>query len=81
MHVTTQVLDSDEKRLHVFHVLFRDGEDEPLATAEQMLLHVDTESGRAAPSREPVRERVAELTRRHGELPRPERAGRSIGVK
>ena len=81
VHVTTQVLDSDEKRLHVFHVLLRDGEDDPLATAEQMLLHVDTASGRAAPSREPVRERVAELARRHGELPRPERAGRSVGVR
>jgi carnitine 3-dehydrogenase / betainyl-CoA thioesterase len=81
VHVTTQVLDSDEKRLHVFHVLFRDGETEPLATAEQMLLHVDTVSGRAAPSREPVRERVLELTRRHALLPRPERAGRAVGVR
>jgi carnitine 3-dehydrogenase / betainyl-CoA thioesterase len=81
VHVTTQVLDSDEKRLHVFHVLLRDGEDEPVATAEQMLLHVDTGSGRAAPAREPVRGRVAELTQRHGSLPRPERAGRSIGVR
>ncbi|HKC78352.1 MAG TPA: carnitine 3-dehydrogenase [Gaiellaceae bacterium] len=79
--VTTQILDSDEKRLHLFHVLLRDGETDPLATAEQMLLHVDTESGRAAPSREPVRERVAELTRRHEELPRPERAGRSVGAR
>jgi carnitine 3-dehydrogenase len=79
--VTTQVLDSDEKRLHVFHVLLRDGEDEPVATAEQMLLHVDVGSGRAAPSREPVRERAAELARRHSALPRPERAGRSIGVR
>jgi carnitine 3-dehydrogenase len=81
VRVTTQVLDCDEKRLHVFHVLLRDGEDDPLATAEQMLLHVDTESGRAAPSREPVRERAAELARRHEELPRPERAGRSVGVR
>jgi carnitine 3-dehydrogenase len=80
-YVTTQVLDSDEKRLHLFHVLLRDGESDPLATAEQMLLHVDTGSGRAAPSREPVRERVVELTRRHAALPRPERAGRSIGVR
>jgi carnitine 3-dehydrogenase len=81
VEVATQVLDSDEKRLHVFHVLLRDGETEPVATAEQMLLHVDTENGRAAPARDPVRERVAELTRRHAELPRPERAGRSIGVR
>jgi carnitine 3-dehydrogenase len=81
VHVTTQVLDSDEKRLHVFHVLLREGDGDPLATAEQMLLHVDTERGRAAPAREPVRERVAELARRHGELPRPERAGRAVGVR
>jgi carnitine 3-dehydrogenase len=81
VHVTTQVLDSDEKRLHLFHVLLRDDETDPLATAEQMLLHVDTETGRAAPVREPVRDKVAELTQQHGSLPRPERAGRSIGVK
>ena len=80
VYVTTQVLDSDDKRLHVFHVLLREGEAEPLATAEQMLLHVDTASGRAAPSREPVRGRVAELTLHHEALPRPERAGRSIGA-
>jgi carnitine 3-dehydrogenase len=81
VHVTTQVLDSDEKRLHLFHVLFRDGEPDPVATAEQMLLHVDTVSERAAPMRDPVHARVAELTHRHGALPRPERAGRSIGVR
>jgi carnitine 3-dehydrogenase len=81
VQVTTQVLDSDDKRLHVFHVLLRDGESEPVATAEQMLLHVDTRSGRAATSREPVRARVAELTEQHAALPRPERAGRSISVR
>jgi carnitine 3-dehydrogenase len=81
VHVTTQVLDADEKRLHVFHVLLREGEAAPIATAEQMLLHVDTESGRAAPAREPVRERVAELMQQHAALPRPERAGRSIGAR
>jgi carnitine 3-dehydrogenase len=80
VEVTTQILGSDEKRLHVFHVLLREGETDPIATAEQMLLHVDTVSGRAAPCREPVRGRVAELAREHARLPRPERAGRSIGV-
>jgi carnitine 3-dehydrogenase len=80
VYVTTQVLDSDDKRLHVFHVLLREGEADPLATAEQMLLHVDTRSGRAAATREPVRARVAELADGHAALPRPERAGRSIGV-
>jgi len=77
--VTTQVLDADEKRLHVFHTLRRDGEDEPLATAEQMLLHVDTRAGRAAPASGAMLDSVLRLRDEHAALPRPERAGRSIG--
>jgi carnitine 3-dehydrogenase len=79
--VTTQVLAADEKRLHLFHVLLRDGEPEPVATAEQMLLHVDTVSGRAAPAGGSVLERVTRLRDEHAALVRPDRAGRSIGAR
>ena len=79
VHVTTQVLDADEKRLHLFHTLHRDGENDPLATAEQLLLHVDTRAGRAAPAAGPVLEAATRLRDAHAPLPRPERAGRSIG--
>jgi carnitine 3-dehydrogenase len=78
VHVTTQVLGSDEKRLHVFHVLLRDGEQEPLATAEQMLLHVDTKTGRAAPAGAAVQDRLAAFRAAHVPLSAPERAGRAI---
>jgi carnitine 3-dehydrogenase len=76
--VTTQVLGVDERRLHVFHSLRREPGDELLATAEQMLLHVDTNAGRAAPAGdEPLAEarRLADL---HAGLDRPEAAGRAI---
>ncbi len=79
--VTTQVLAADEKRLHLFHVLLRDGEPEPVATAEQMLLHVDTASGRAAPAGARVLERVTRLRDAHAALARPDRAGRSVGAR
>jgi len=78
VHVTTQILGADEKRLHIFHVLLRDGEDAPAATAEQMLLHVDSRAGRAAPATDRVRARIASLLEAHSRLPRPERAGRRI---
>ena len=78
--VTTQVLDADEKRLHVFHTLLREGEPEPLATAEQMLLHVDTSVGRAVPAPDDVLEAVMRLRAADAALPRPDRAGRSIGA-
>jgi carnitine 3-dehydrogenase / betainyl-CoA thioesterase len=80
VEVTTQVLGCDEKRLHVFHVLLRDGEPEPAATAEQMLLHVDAASGRAGPARDGVRSNVEQLRDAHASLPRPDRAGRAISI-
>jgi carnitine 3-dehydrogenase len=78
--VTTQVLGADDKRLHLFHVLTRDGDAAPAATAEQMMLHVDTTAGRTAPATDGVAGRVAELADAHASLPVPERAGRRIAL-
>jgi carnitine 3-dehydrogenase / betainyl-CoA thioesterase len=80
VHVTTQVLGFDEKRLHVFHSLYRSDDDVLLATAEQMLLHVDTNGDRAGPAENDVLDRVAALAEAHAGLPRPERAGRHVGL-
>jgi carnitine 3-dehydrogenase len=80
LHVTTQLLGHDEKRLHVFHSLHRTGDDALLATAEQMLLHVDTRAGRAAPAGPQLLARIARIAEAHAALPRPDRAGRSVGI-
>ncbi len=45
---TTQVLGVDYKRLHIFHTM-SDDEGGRLSSTEQMLLHVDTKAGGAAP--------------------------------
>jgi len=78
--VTTQVLDSDPRRLHVFHSLWREGDGALLATAEQLFLHVDTAARRAAPAGGEVYARVQRIQAAHTALPRPDRAGRSIGI-
>lgn len=78
LEVATQLLAADDKRLHLFHEMRRNGT--VVATAEQMLLHVDTAAGRTTPAEGRVRRRVAELAARHATLPRPERAGRAIGT-
>ena len=77
LHATTQLLGHDEKRLHVFHALDRNGE--LVATAEQMLLHVEHE--RAAPAHADVLMRIRNLGDAHATLPRPERAGRRISLR
>jgi carnitine 3-dehydrogenase len=78
--VATQVLGSDEKRLHLFHTLEHGRDGTALATGEHLLLHVDTMEGRAGPMRDPLGAGVAAATRAHEALPRPERAGRAVGL-
>jgi carnitine 3-dehydrogenase len=80
LHTTTQLLGHDAKRLHVFHSLHRTDDDALLATAEQMLLHVDTSTDRTSPADPALLERIARIARAHAALPRPERAGRAIAM-
>jgi len=80
VQVLTQVLGWDDRRLHLFHALARVGEEDPVATGEHMLVHVDASAGRASPVRDGVRGRIAELAGAHAGLPRPGRAGRRIAL-
>lgn len=78
IHVTTQIVGVDAKRVQLFHVLARDGDGSPLALAEQMLVHVDAKEQRAVPAPDEIRERLLRIAAAHALLPRPQRAGRSI---
>jgi carnitine 3-dehydrogenase len=76
LEVTTQVLGADEKRLHVYHRVLRG--DDVLATAEQMLLHVDAGTGRAGPAAVDVLATVRRIAGAHAVLPPPDDVGRRI---
>jgi carnitine 3-dehydrogenase len=81
LRVETQILGADEKRLHVFHTMTHGVGGETLATAEQVLLHVDTAAGRVSPWQEPVAARLAEAALAHAALPVPDGAGRAIAMR
>ena len=69
LRVTTQVLGSDAKRLHIFHTMYRDAE--ALCTGEQMLVHVDTAAGRSAPVLPGPAAAVTAVTEAHASMPVP----------
>jgi carnitine 3-dehydrogenase len=81
VYVTTQVMSVDDKRLHVFHRLNRRGDDKLLATGEQMHLHVDTGSGKAAPINAAVRIKLDALRAAHAALPIPREMGKPVGSR
>lgn len=77
-HATTQILATDDKRIRVFHRIEAET-GALLATAEQMLVHVDAKAGRACPASEAVLAKLAPLAAAHGALRWPSTAGRAVG--
>ncbi|MDN3556228.1 thioesterase family protein [Halomonas maura] len=76
--IEATVLDRDAKRLHVFFEM-RDAEGTLLATSEQMLMGIDTDTGRPAPFPVPVDAAIGELSSTAHDA-WPELAGRRIGL-
>ncbi len=72
-----QVLAADQKRLHVFIRIEKDGV--AVATLEQMLLHVDMTAGRACPAAPGVLDSLFRIRDAHAALPRPDSVGRHVG--
>jgi carnitine 3-dehydrogenase len=78
LYVATRLLGHDAKRLHLWHELFRRGDDALLATGEHMLLHVDRGAGRTAPAGAAVLEALAGIAADQRELAWPDGAGAQI---
>ncbi|MEQ9726496.1 thioesterase family protein [Pseudomonas sp. WHRI 8822A] len=80
LQVRTQLLGHDHKRLHIHHLIERCDDGQVVAESEQMLMNIDTASGRSAPFHERVAGRVTELAGAQQELPRSACVGRVIGL-
>lgn len=81
IHSTCQLLSADEKRLHLFHTIHDTATGGAIATAEQMLLHVDATAGKAAPAPEEVLNKIRPIAEAHAKLPVPDGVGRHVGQK
>jgi acyl-CoA thioester hydrolase len=80
LRITTQIVDHDAKRLHFFHTMYHAAEGWLASTNELMMVHIGQESRRSAPWPPETRRRLAAMHAAHAGLPRPERAGRVIGL-
>jgi acyl-CoA thioester hydrolase len=81
LRVTTQLIDADAKRLHLFHAMYHGAAGHRLATNETLTLHVDLSGPRGAAFPERQRQAIEALLAEHRTLPRPEQLGRVIGIR
>ena len=79
--VTLQIVDHDEKRLHLWQEMHHADEGWCAATCETLALHVDQSGPKVAPMPEDIRTRVAAVAAAHAALPRPEALGRPMGIR
>ena len=70
LRLTLQVLGTDAKRLHIAHEM-TSATGDLLATAEQLLLHVDMRAGKVAPFPAQLAERLRRIRDAHAHLEVP----------
>ncbi len=80
VRVTTRVLATDAKRLHLFQEMIHAASGEVSATHEQMCLHVDMRTRRVAPWPADRQAALRAALRAQAALPLPEEAGRRIAM-
>jgi acyl-CoA thioester hydrolase len=81
LELTLQLLDHDRRRLHIFHEMRQADTGALLASAEQLLVHVDMAAGRSTDLPDDLYERIAAIGRAHRALPRPDVVGRPIAIR
>ena len=80
MRITIQLVDYDEKRIHLYMEMRHANEGWLAATSENMLLHIDLESRKVAPFPSDILENIATMKQAHGSLPRPDALGRTMRI-
>jgi acyl-CoA thioester hydrolase len=80
VRVATQILGSDDKRLHFAHEMFSLANGQRAATQELMYLHIDLSARRVVPWPADARERLSAAAAAHARLTRPAWAGRCISM-
>ena len=79
LYVTIQLVSHDAKRLRLFTAMHRADDDSLVATAEHMMLHVDTVADKASPMDPAITATLDAIAAHHSLLPLPAQAGRHIG--
>jgi carnitine 3-dehydrogenase len=81
LFTTLQVLAADDIRIRFFTSLHDAESGTVLATAEQLMLHVDSAAGKSVAAPQQVLSKLAAITDAHAKIPPPKGVGQHVGQK
>ena len=80
VRVTLQLIDYDEKRMHLYMEMRHANEGWLACTSELMMLHVDPTERRVAPFPPDILNEIAVMKSAHASLPKPDVLGSQIAI-
>src|ERR1700728_324124 len=80
LYVTTQILGLDDKRVHLFHCLYRRRDDRLVATAAQLYLHGNRAAGKESSMDAALRAKLEKIRVAHAGIDQPPRSGRHLSL-
>ncbi|MCW9045598.1 MAG: thioesterase family protein [Alphaproteobacteria bacterium] len=81
LRFTTQILDSDDKRLHFFHQMYHAEKGYLAATTELMSIHVDLNERKTSSFPPEIANKIDNLKKSHAKLTKPLQVGRVLAIK
>jgi len=78
LRVSSRLLGADAKRVHLFHEMFLEGNNERVAAHELLSLHIDMRTRRTAPFPPDRKAALAAAVRAQADRPLPSGVGRRI---
>ena len=81
LRVTTQILDMDAKRLHIFHRMHLIDNNDLVATNELMILSVNLTTRKVSPFADKVAANLNRIMLSQKLIPSPLQAGQSMGIR
>ncbi len=79
--ISARVVDTDEKRMHLFLEMHHETEGFLAATSEQMVLHIDASGPKAHPMPNDIAGKLMDLHRRQLDCPAPSQLSATIGIR
>ena len=81
VNCTTQIIGFDSKRMHYFHRMYKEIDNQLVATSELMALHVNLNQRKVTEAPSEKFETLSRLFNEHQYFPKPEQLGRRISLK
>ena len=80
-YISSQILAYDEKRIHLFQKMNKQGSEETIATAEWMNLHVNLETRKVSEWPKTIMQQLEKVCEMQPKIKWPDEAGKKMKIK